>query len=221
VWDADKGEELFTIKGFPQGVLNMAFSPDGKRIAGGSKVWDADKGKELFTLKGPAVSVGHVAFSADGKRIAGACGDGTVRVWDTELGQEALRLKGHTSIVTRVEFSADGKRIASASHDRMVKLWDAAADADPDQGGANPHNLFLLMPRVSGLEVEISGAANEKAAVRRIIWNWGDRTPESVSFFPARHRYERAGIYHVRVTSQDDSGKTSTCRTTVTVGSAP
>ncbi len=47
VWDADKGREIFSLKGHSTQVLSVAYSPDGKRIVSASwgtvNVWDADK----------------------------------------------------------------------------------------------------------------------------------------------------------------------------------
>jgi tetratricopeptide (TPR) repeat protein len=46
LWDAETGEEIFTLRGHTAGVLGVAFSPDGNRIASASsdisaKIWDA------------------------------------------------------------------------------------------------------------------------------------------------------------------------------------
>ncbi|HLJ95665.1 MAG TPA: protein kinase [Gemmataceae bacterium] len=127
IWDAQTGQELLTLKGQTGIVESVAFSPDGKRLAGASrdkvvKVWDAQTGQELLAFKDAWVS--SVAFSPDGKRLASAS-PGTVKVWDAQTGQELLTLKAHTGVVNSVAFSPDGKRLASAGGDRTVKVWDA------------------------------------------------------------------------------------------------
>lgn len=48
VWDAEKGQELLTLKGHSASVNSACFSPDGKRLASASrdqtvKVWSLDK----------------------------------------------------------------------------------------------------------------------------------------------------------------------------------
>jgi DNA-binding beta-propeller fold protein YncE len=130
VWDADKGQEVLSLKGHTGQVRSVAFSPDGKRILTGSwdhtvKVWDAEKGQEVLSLKGHTGAVNSVVFSPDGKRILTGSEDGTAKVWDAEKEQEVLSLKGHTSWVLSVAFSPDGKRILTGGSDNTAKVWDA------------------------------------------------------------------------------------------------
>jgi WD40 repeat protein/serine/threonine protein kinase len=129
VWDAQTGQDLLSLKtgghaSYPG--LSLAFSLDGKRLAGGAKVWDAQTGQGLLSLKGHSGFVQNVAFSPDGKRLASTdWQEGreprTLRVWDAQTGQELLTLKGADG---GVAFSPDGKRLASAC-DKEVKVWDA------------------------------------------------------------------------------------------------
>jgi WD40 repeat protein len=67
--------------------MSVAFSPDGKRIVGGSldktlRLWDAETGKAISKpLKGHTGAVISVAFSSDGKRIVSGSFDKTLRIW--------------------------------------------------------------------------------------------------------------------------------------------
>ncbi|HLJ95396.1 MAG TPA: protein kinase [Gemmataceae bacterium] len=124
VWDVQTGQELLSLHG---GWGNVAFSPDGKRLAratGEVRVWDAQTGQELLSLKdtGRALSV---VFSSDGKCLATA-GD-EVKLWDAQTGQELQKIKGltnDTDAFHSVVFSPDGKRLATGAWD-TIKVWDA------------------------------------------------------------------------------------------------
>jgi WD40 repeat protein/serine/threonine protein kinase len=129
VWDADRGQEVLSLKTHTNPVCRVCFSPDGRRLASASadgtvQVWDTDRGQEVLTLKGKHVGFTSVCFSPDGHRLAGAGGDKMVRIWNANTGQEALTLKGHTGPVFSVCFSPDGHHVASASQDKTVKVWD-------------------------------------------------------------------------------------------------
>jgi WD40 repeat protein len=130
IWDAQTGQELLTVENTAQ-MFAVAFSPDGKRLAGGSddktvKVWYAQSGQGILSLKGHSGTIAGVAYSPDGKRLASGSSDGGARVWDAETGRELLSLSGHASWLGNVVFSPDGKRLATASPpDKAVKVWDA------------------------------------------------------------------------------------------------
>src|SRR5205085_1963514 len=87
IWNADDGKEILTLKGSGRnGVSSLAFSPDGKVLAGGSsdatiRVWDAKSGEHLVTVKGHTDWIDTIVFSPDGQRLASASRDGTVKVW--------------------------------------------------------------------------------------------------------------------------------------------
>ena len=123
--------DLLTLQR-PGTVHSVAFSPDGKTLASGSRdrtvrLWEVASGKETATLPGHTDTVYSVAFSPDGKTLASGSGDRTVKLWDVASGKEAVTLRGHTDAALSVAFSPDGKTLASGSGDRTVRLWDVAS----------------------------------------------------------------------------------------------
>jgi WD40 repeat protein/Tfp pilus assembly protein PilF/tRNA A-37 threonylcarbamoyl transferase component Bud32/DNA-directed RNA polymerase subunit RPC12/RpoP len=142
-WWRTSHNELHTLQahagvgGVTYVVNDLAFSPDGRRLAscggfqpGDVKVWDTITGQVLLTLPGHARTVEAVAFSPDGRRLVSggerAPKQGEVKVWDALTGKELLTLTGLTGVVSRVAFSPDGRRLAGGSVDKTVKVWDAA-----------------------------------------------------------------------------------------------
>src|SRR5262249_12877454 len=67
VWDTQTWEEEWRMEGAAAEVEGVAFSPDGRRVATGSKdgtvqVWDFASGKELGRVRGHEKEVTSVAF---------------------------------------------------------------------------------------------------------------------------------------------------------------
>ncbi len=123
-------ETIKKIGSFDCGVLSVAFSPDGKKLASGLRdgtvnVWDLASGEKLATMKGHTSSVYSIDYSPDGARIVTGGNDGMIFLWDAETYDEVLVLSGHTTYVHSVCFSPDGTLIASGSGDGTVRLWDS------------------------------------------------------------------------------------------------
>jgi WD40 repeat protein len=115
----------------PNGVVPIAFSPDGKTLVSGGywdgsvRFWDAAR----HTPVGPPLQMhtdgtSSLAFSPDGRLLA-AAGEQVIQLWDVASRQPVgTPLVGHTRWVQAVAFSPDGQTLASASADHTVKLWD-------------------------------------------------------------------------------------------------
>jgi RNA polymerase sigma factor (sigma-70 family) len=121
------------FEGHTDGVMAMAFSPDGKRVLSGGacygdgdptvRLWDVATGKELLKLHGHTGGVYSLAFLS-GKRAVSGGAEGTIRIWDLEAGKELQRLEGHEGTVYGLAVSPDGKSLLTGGEDSTVRLWD-------------------------------------------------------------------------------------------------
>jgi WD40 repeat protein len=87
LWDYRTGKLLAVLRGHAATVGDVAFSPDGRRLASSSadqtvRVWELDSGKEVLTFRGPGTAITAVAFSPDGLRLASGDNLGAVSIWD-------------------------------------------------------------------------------------------------------------------------------------------
>ncbi|MCI0459730.1 MAG: WD40 repeat domain-containing serine/threonine-protein kinase, partial [Gemmataceae bacterium] len=190
VWDlaADKEVLGLDVPGF---ALGIAFSPDGRRLAGGLladatgsrecelRVWDAAMGTVVLSRKGYRGWIGQPAFSADGRRLAVAVAESVaasaIHVLDAADGRELSEpLKGHRGRVRELAFSPDGRRLASSEWFRgsALKLWDVAAGRElltlPNQGGGS----FAFSP--DGRWLYWVGGPSEGSDAEVQVW---DATP--------------------------------------------
>lgn len=131
VRDTATGRVRHRLTGHRLGVLDVAISADGRRIATGSydntaRLWDARTGRLVRILRGHGDSVTRVVFSRDGRRLATASPDESVRVWATRTGEALTVLRGHRGDVALLALSHDGARVATGGVDATVRMWEAA-----------------------------------------------------------------------------------------------
>lgn len=127
VWDAETGEDLFTLVGHKQYVEAAAFGPEGQRLVSVSR----DGTARIWNLGGHTGSIHALAFNPAPARaqFATASSDRSAKLWDRsgDIPRVAHVLRGHTGDVYRLAYAPGGDRIATASFDRTVRLWDTAS----------------------------------------------------------------------------------------------
>lgn len=127
-------DDITRLEGHTKAVYDIAFSPDGTRIASAShdmtvRVWDVRDSAPLHVMTGHEGLVVAVDWSPAGSLIASGAYDGTVRLWNPATGASVRVLSGHTGWVSDVMFSPDGAQIASTSYDGTLRIWDVASGA--------------------------------------------------------------------------------------------
>lgn len=129
LWNAKTGENIRT---FPQSEhsRSLAFSPDGKKLALGTragvvKLLDLDSGIAVPAMKQHAGVVLDLCFSKDGSRLASASGDQTVKIWDVNNGMaEVQTIEAHGGVYT-VSYHPDGQILAFAGWEGKIHLVNA------------------------------------------------------------------------------------------------
>jgi WD40 repeat protein len=121
-----------TLTGHGGAVVEVAYSPDGRRLASTSadgtiRIWETASGRTLHTLRGCEGHWSGVAFSPSGKLLAGSGEGGRVLLWNATSGALERTLSGHDGPVTHLTFGRDDRQLSSASLDDTVRLWDTSS----------------------------------------------------------------------------------------------
>ncbi|CCM05272.1 uncharacterized protein FIBRA_07484 [Fibroporia radiculosa] len=134
------------------GVSALAFSPDGRYVAGGFEnfsvaIWEVASGRLLHDLREHTNSVCSLAFSPDGSELVSGSWDKMMIVWDVASGHRLRTLEGHAGFVDAVAYAPSGQLIASGSVDFTVRLWDAPTGTQ--KHSTNAHQTMVMLVRFS------------------------------------------------------------------------
>ena len=138
LWEIKSGRSVAILRGHGGRVRSVAFSPDGTKLAVGSRdtdrsshgmvklwevpstAWDVLKGQSLEPLDGQPKVVFSVVFSPDSRTLASGASNG-VKLWDASTGKHITTLDNGGVVA----FLPDGQTLAVGVADR-IKLWDIA-----------------------------------------------------------------------------------------------
>jgi WD40 repeat protein len=192
LWDPRTWERRGWLRAGQLPILALEFSPDGKRLAGGTgrigsfldagtpgvvNIWEAEDWKERAVLRGHKGMVYSLAFSPDGAALVSSSGydDGEVMapgeaiLWDVVTGRSRNLFNEHDNAAFAVAFSPDGKQFAVATRSGVHLL---AADTGDDR-------LLQKSESTSSARVDFSpdgktlAVADERGPVRLLDANTG------------------------------------------------
>ncbi len=127
LWDIDTNLELLRIK-LPSSAMNLAFSPDGKTLAGAlisgiAMIWSSADGASLHVLGTPGSNATAVAFTPNGKILA-VCRREGISLWESVTG-DFVKLIPSSKTIYAVAFAPNGKFLAAGGV-TGVQLFDTA-----------------------------------------------------------------------------------------------
>ena len=132
LFDRRSGRLIRRLRGLPEVIKNLAFSPDGSRLAAtlgaenGLRVFRMPDGQELGRDESYGGDGAGASFAADG-RLVTASFDGKVRLYDRDLHLLAAASMVGGKRPYSVAFSSDGRRIAVGYEDvPRVDVLDAS-----------------------------------------------------------------------------------------------
>src|SRR5262245_12719745 len=148
--DTTTGKHLRLLDRGPSLVTALAFSPDGKVLAGGRLdgvvcLWEVTGGKLLHPTDGPRHGLLSARFTPDGSAVMGVDTGATAWFWDAAtarpLREHAL---GPPAAGCVPVFSPDGKQLAAVGSEKTIRLLDLATGKELHRLGKPGNGLWRL-----------------------------------------------------------------------------
>jgi WD40 repeat protein len=198
VIDLKSGHELQHFdNGYGTARIRLAFSPDGKTLATGSRpafltglnkdplrsptmviqLWDLTAGQKsrslFYETRQDDTGITGLSFSPDGKTLASSSDELFVRLWDLAKGEQTFPGPDDPYLTGPTVFSPDGKSLIVGSPNGYLASWDILT-------GAKRWQVHAYLNRIQSLIRSPDGAT---------VFTWADnlvKTWETATGKPIR-----------------------------------
>ena len=186
VWQTESKEDprVFDFKDRAQysAIDDIAFSPDGKRIAAATKngtprVWTLDGSAAPIDMIGHSNAVFSVAFSDDGDSLLTGGSDGVLAVWDISQRVQTHRFLGHTNRIGSIAIPPKGGLVLTASADKTIRAWDLSLPKGFESPDAGKYVYGMVVG--SNGEMLVTGGQSETT-----ISVWDSTSKDTIRNFP-------------------------------------
>lgn len=134
-----------------EGVLSVAVSPDGSRIASGDRagvvrIWSGTSPSPLRVIEAHHAQVNALSFSGDSSVLFTAGDDGSVKKWGLEGGinKPVETFASEAERVNGIAFRPDRAQLAAALSDGRIQVWDLNDDRVVADFQAHPKSVLRL-----------------------------------------------------------------------------
>jgi len=140
LWSLTGGANVRTLDVSNEEIGMLAFSPDGKKLAGtvyarpNAFVWNVETGKQILLLQSDA--------TWETRRSSEDMPPNPIREYDFYYRPQG--------VIGHVAFSRDSKYLASASSNGFVELWDASSGKPVHPTWSMPGQVMMLMFTADG-----------------------------------------------------------------------
>ncbi|MCU0653783.1 MAG: WD40 repeat domain-containing protein [Polyangiaceae bacterium] len=175
LYDLEGGQQVTTLEAGKGWVEQLAWSPDGGRIAASAgrvaRVWSS-QGQALLETDAHPSTITGLQWGARGVRLATCCYGG-VRIWPLKAGIQAQHLAWKGSLIS-LAWSPDEKVVACGSQDGSVHFWRLPSGRDSEMSGYRFKPRALAWDSASSL-LATSGDADI------CVWDFGGKGPEGTA----------------------------------------
>ena len=165
-------------------ILDLRFSPDGKKIASSSsdrfmKTFDVDSGKLIRVFEGHTHHVMSVDWNPIGRELTTAGADNVVKVWDAGTGTQKRTIAGYSKEVTSLCFIELTNEVLTGSGDHSVRRKRTNNGGEVRSFGGSTDFVYAVASSSDGKKL----AAGGQDSVVRV---WTDNGQIFAEFSPPK-----------------------------------